>query len=184
MKWIDFKSLERDDVCDDFGMFDFLFYGSRYAYKHWWWVFIPLLNFCIAIGLVIAWITIPFRLIVHLRQLAVLRKSAYDIEDTISDFRLIRSENGYLGLCEWGLSYEFSRRVVIEPKYAKIVRWQEDGYIVTDRNGKMGLYSTQDAKWIFQPCCENIAVESDSVVVVTAQNRTQRYNIKGDRILS
>lgn len=184
IQWIDFRALERDDVDEKFGLFDFIFWGSRYANKHWWWSFIPLLNISLILAIVITWITIPLRLYINSSQLRKLRKNAYDIEDTYSDFRLIRNASGDIGLCEWGKSFEFSRKVLLPSQYVKIDRWGVDGFIVTDKNNKMGLFSTETCKWIFPCSCDNISIESDDIINIIIDNRSQRYNSKGDRIVS
>ena len=59
LKWIDFKALERDDVDENFGLFDYLIFGSRWVAKRWWWMLIPLLNLFIAIPGIVAFVTIP-----------------------------------------------------------------------------------------------------------------------------
>ena len=184
IQWIDFRALERDDVDEKFGLFDFCFYGSRWVSKHWWWGFIPPLNGLLMISILSAWISMPFRWYISSRQLRKLRKNAYDIEHTFSDFRLIRNLGGDVGLCEWGESFEFSRKVLLLSQYAKIDRWQESGFIVTDRNNKMGLYSTENFKWIFPCMCDNISIESNDIINVTINNKSQLYNIKGDRIIN
>ena len=184
IQWIDFKALERDDFDENFGLFSFVFWGSRYAEKHWWWILIPLLNFVYILGLLFAWITAPTRVYINSKQLRELRKNAYDIEDTYSLYRLIRDVNGNIGLCEWGESFEFSRKVLLPSQYVKIDRWGTDRYIVTDKNNKMGLYSADDYEWIFPCTCDNIRIESNDIVSVTTNDRSQRYNSKGDRIIS
>lgn len=126
----------------------------------------------------------PFRWYISASQLKKLRKNAFDIEDTFSYFRLIRNVNGDIGLCEWGESFEFSRQVLLPSLYAKIDRWQENGFIVTDKNHNMGLYSTESRKWIFPCICEKIDVVSNDIINVTIYNKSQCYNIKGDRILT
>ena len=184
INWIDFKALERNDVDEKFGLFDFLFYGSRWTHKRSWWVIIPLLNAYLVIACMFAWITIPLRWYINSSQLRKLRKNAYDIEDTYSTFRLIRNVNGYLGLCEWGLSFEFSRKVLLESQYVRIIRWQENAFIVTNKNNKMGLYRTGDNKWVL-PCeYEQINIISSDIVLAKVNGRSQHYNIFGDRIMS
>lgn len=180
IQWIDFKALERDDVDEKFGLFDFIFLGSRFICKYWWLYWLPILN----IAIILVWITIPLRLYINSSQLRKLRKNAYDIEDTYSDFRLIRNVSGDIGLCEWGKSFEFSRKVLLPSQYVKIDRWGVDGFIVTDKNNKMGLFSTETCKWIFPCSCDNISIESDDIINIIIDNRSQRYNSKGDRIVS
>lgn len=184
MNWIDFKALERDDVDEKFGLFEFLFYGSRWVEKRAWWAIVPPLNGLIAISLLSAWISMPIRWYISSNQLRRLRQNAYDIEDTYSDFRLIRNVSGDIGLCEWGKSFEFSRKVLLPSQYVKIDRWGVDGFIVTDKNNKMGLFSTETCKWIFPCSCDNISIESDDIINIIIDNRSQRYNSKGDRIVS
>lgn len=184
IQWLDFNALERDDVDEKFGKFEFLFFGSRWVYKRAWWALIPPLNGLLMISILSAWISMPFRWYLSSKQLKQLRLNAYDIEDTLSNFRLIRNFNGDIGLCEWGESFEFSRKVLLVSQYAKIERWQDCGYIVTGKDNKMGLYSTEYFKWILPCTCDNISVESNDVINITINNRSQRYNIKGDRILS
>lgn len=183
LQWIDFKALERDDIDEDFGLFDFLFWGSRYNEKHWWWIFIPLLNFVYAFVFVVTIITIPLRWSISASQLRKLRKNAYDIEDTFSDFRIIRNINGDIGLCEWGRAYEFSRKVLLPSQYVKIDRWSEYKFIVTDKNNKMGLFCSEEYKWIFPCICDNISIESNDIINVIINTKSQRYNSKGDRII-
>lgn len=184
MAWMDFNALQRDDKDEKFGLFDFIFYGSREMVKYWWWVFIPLLNVVYVVVLLLAWITIPIRLAILYVQLEQLKQNAYDIEDTVSEFRLIRNMNGDLGLCQWGESYMlFSRRVLLESKYVAIKRWG-DGFIVTNKDGKKGVYDTEKCKWVFPCTCASVKIESADVIIVTQNNRTQRYNLKGDRILN
>lgn len=36
IQWIDLKAIERDDTDENFGLFDFLFWGSRWVKKHAW----------------------------------------------------------------------------------------------------------------------------------------------------
>ena len=184
IKWIDFRALERDDVDEEFGLFEFMFMGTRYINKHWWWIFIPFLNISLILGVVITWISIPIRLYVNASQLRKLRKNAYDIEDTSFDFRLIRNVRGDLGLCEWGKTYEFSRKILLTPQYVKVDRWNEYCFIVTDKNYKMGLYRAGNNEWILPCTCDKITIVSDDIVNATMQGRSQRYNIKGDRILN
>ena len=184
IQWIDFKALERDDVDEKFGLFDFIFWGSREMLKDWWWVFIPILNFVYLFVFLIVFLTIPLRCYINASQLRTLRKNAYDIEDTYSDFRLIRNSSGDIGLCEWGESFSFSRKVLLPSQYAKIDRWREYEFIVTDKNNKMGLYSTEIFKWIFPCDCDNINIESNDIIKVTVNNKSQRYNNKGDRIIN
>lgn len=184
INWIDFKALERDDVDEKFELFDFLFFGSRWVKKRAWWVFVPPLNGLIAISILSALISMPIRWYISSNQLRWLRKNAYDIEDTCSLYRLIRDVNGNIGLCEWGESFEFSRKVLLPSQYVKIDRWGVDGFIVTDKNNKMGLFSTETCKWIFPCSCDNISIESNDIINVIINNRSQRYNSKGDRIVS
>lgn len=184
MKWIDFKTLERDDIDEKFGLFEFIFYNNRECEEKWWYIFIPLLNFIYGFYLAVVLITTPIRIYIHINQTNKLRKYAYDIEDTWNKYRLIRSINGDLGLCEWGLPYAYSRKVLLETKYKRIDRWKNDGYIVTNKQNKMGLYDASKNNWIF-PCeCKQIKIESDNVIVVITNNHSQRYNIHGDRILN
>lgn len=183
MKWLDFKALERDDVDKKWGLFDFLFWGSREFEKKWWFMLIPILNGMYAIVFLFVLITIPVRLCIHIEQTKKLRKNAYDIEDTCNQYRLIRNMKGDIGLCEWGLTYTYSRRVLIETQFKQIDRWGNDGYIVTNKRSKMGLFDASKNKWVF-PCeYEKLIVESDDVIVVCTNNYRQRYNINGDRIL-
>lgn len=184
IQWIDFKALERDDVDENFGLFSFIFWGSREIEKKWWWVFIPVLNFMYLLAFLIAFITFPLRCFINANQLRKLRKNAYDIEDTCSLYRLIRDVNGNIGLCEWGKSFEFSRKVLLPPQYVKIDRWGTYRCIVTDKNNKMGLYNAADCEWIFPCTCDSIRIESNDIVSVTTNGRSQRYNSKGDRIIS
>lgn len=182
IQWIDFKALERDDVDEKFGLLDFLLFGSRWVLKHGWWLLIPPLSFVIAISVSSACISMPIRWYIHYNQLKRLRLNAYDIEYTYSDFRLIRNVSGDIGLCKWGESFEFSRKVLLPSQYVKIERWSAERFIVTDKNNKMGLFSTD--KWIFPCSCDNISIESNDIINVTINNKSQRYNSKGDRIIS
>lgn len=184
IQWIDFKALERDDVDENFGLLSFIFWGTREIEKKWWWVLIPILNFIYLLAFLIAFITFPLRCFINSNQLRKLRKNAYDIEDTCSLYRLIRDVNGNIGLCEWGESFEFSRKVLLPSQYVKIDRWGVDGFIVTDKNNKMGLFSTEICKWIFPCSCDNISIESNDIINVIINNRSQLYNSKGDRIVS
>ena len=36
IKWIDFKALERVSIDKNFGLIDFVFFGSRRILKYWW----------------------------------------------------------------------------------------------------------------------------------------------------
>lgn len=183
IQWVDFKALERDDV-DEFGLFDFLLFGTRTAEERWWFAFVPGLNLLLFIWLVFTLSTFPIRWYINASQLKKLRRNAYDIEDTYFLYRLIRGVNGDIGLCEWGESYELSRKVLLESRYARICRLNKnDGFIVTDKNNRMGLYMAQDNEWIFPCICDNISIESDDIINVTINNRSQRYNFKGDRII-
>lgn len=106
--WIDFKALERDDVDENYGFLDFLIIGNRWVHKNIWWLIIPPFTIVIGICGFFSLISMPLRWYINGAQLKKLRSNAYDIEDTNSYFRLIRNENGNIGLCEWGESYEFS----------------------------------------------------------------------------
>lgn len=181
--WIDFKALERDDVNEKFGLFEFLFWGSPWVEKRAWWLLVPPLNGLIMISILSAWISMPIRWYISSNQLRRLRQNAYDIEDTSSDFRLIRNVSGDIGLCEWGKSFEFSRKVILPSQYIKIARYGIGGFIVTDKNNKMGLFSTEACKWIFPCYCDNISIESNGIINVTINKKTLRYNSKGDRII-
>ncbi|MBQ8364674.1 MAG: hypothetical protein IJX41_02150 [Bacteroidaceae bacterium] len=183
IQWIDFKALERDDVDENFGLLSFIFWGTRDLEKRKWWGIIPILNLIYLPGFLISFITFPLRCFINASQLRKLRKNAYDIEDTYSDFRLIRNASGDIGLCEWGKSFEFSRKVLLPSQYAKIDRWGLDRFIVTDKNNKMGLFSSETCKWIFPCSCDNIVIESTDIINVTINNKSQRYNSKGDRII-
>lgn len=184
VKWLDFKSLERASDDKDFDLFSFIIFGSRFVSKRWWWLFIPLLNLYICFFILLAVITFPLRLYINSSQLRRLIKNVYDIEDTNSPFRLIRNRRGDIGLCKWGKSYEFSRKVLLEPQYIDIARWRDDGFIITDKNYKMGLYDPIKEKWTF-PCeCRKIEIESKCIINVTKNNISQRYNNYGERILN
>lgn len=184
IKWIDFKTLERISKDDDFGIYDFIFWGTRSIYEKWWWIFIPILNFIYLFAFIISFITFPLRCFINANQLKKLRRNAYDIEDTCSLYRLIRDVNGNIGLCEFGESFEFSRKVLLPSQYVKIDRWGVDEFIVTDKNNKMGIYSAQNNKWLFPCTCDNISIESDDIINVTINNKSQRYNSKGERIIN
>lgn len=182
--WIDFKALERDDVDENYSFLDFLIFGNRWVHKNFWWLMIPPLTIVPAISGLFSFISMPLRWYINGAQLKKLRSNAYDIEDTNSYFRLIRNENGNIGLCEWGESYEFSRKVILPSQYAKIERLNNEVYIITDLSGKMGLYNTVENKWIFMCTCDKISIKSDNIIDVTINKISQRYNYKGDRILS
>lgn len=184
IKWIDFKALERVSIDKNFGLIDFLFFGSRKILKYWWYLIIPFLNAIYAFIWFFYFVTFPIRWYMHYSQTKELRNNAYDIEDTACNFRLIRNRRGYIGLCEWGDSYEFSRKVILESKYLEIERLHVDRYVVTDRNHKKGMYSPLSHKWII-PCeCKDIEIESNRIIRVTINGRNYRYNINGDRVLN
>lgn len=185
IQWIDFRALVRDDSCDpDFGVGSFIFFGNRHLKNlGWWWFLIPGLNVMPGIAYIVMLVTSPIRLLIINSQMSKLKKNAYDIENTARYLRLIRNKNGDLGLCVWGDAYEYSRKVLLESQYAKIERWQECGFILTDKTGKMGVYDAASEKWVLACEHEEIFVESEQLVRATARGHSQRYNIKGDRII-
>ena len=194
INWIDFRTLVRqtkiDDDKDDFGLFSFIFDGARGAgisNVSWWWILIPGLNVIPALYIAFMIVTSPIRLLIIAFQKSKLRKNAYDIEDTTTSLaRLIRNKKGDIGLCVWGDSYEYSRKVILKPKYCKIDRrvfkGNNLGFIVTDKMGKMGLY-IEPGKWLFTCVCDNIKVVSDDLIIITINNNSQHYNSKGERVI-
>ena len=83
--WIDFKTLERDDVDEKFVLFDFLFWGSRWVKKRAWFLLIPILilNGLLMISVISALISMPFRWYISSKQLRKLRQNAYDISNDL-----------------------------------------------------------------------------------------------------
>lgn len=183
IKWIDFKTLERTSVDKNFGLLDFLFFGSRRVLKLWWYMLIPLFNFVYAFVWLFYFITFPLRWYLYESRMKKLREHAYDIEDTDSCFRLIRNRRGYWGVCEWGESYELCRKVILDSEYVKIERWHADRYIVTDKNYRMGVYSPLSREWVIPCTCKSIEIESGRIIKVTQNNRTQRYNLNCERVI-
>lgn len=185
IQWIDFRALVRDDSGDpDFGVGSFIFFGNRHLKNlEWWWFLIPGVNMMPGIAYIAMLLTAPIRLLIINSQMGKLKRNAYDIEYTTRYLRLIRNKNGDLGLCAWGDSYEYCRKVLLESQYAKIERWQEQGFVVTDKTGKMGLFDAYTEKWIL-PCeYEELSIESEQVIKATIKGHSQCYNIKGDRII-
>ncbi|MEE0985621.1 MAG: hypothetical protein UH687_08350 [Bacteroidaceae bacterium] len=184
IQWIDFKALKRDDKDDNWGAWDFFAWNNPENEPKWYELFIPGWNILKATQCVILWILSPLRFGIVITRMRKLSKNAYDIENVNSLYRIIRNKAGDLGLCEWGGYYSYGRRVVLKSIYLDITRYQQDLYIVTDKNNKMGLFSTETHRWIFPCSCDNIDIESNDIINVTINNKSQRYNSKGDRIVS
>lgn len=131
-------------------------------------------------------VTSQIRLLIIAFQKSKLRKNAYDIEDTTSLARLIRNKNGDIGLCIWGDSYEYSRKIILKPKYCKIdkreFKGNNLGFIVTDKMGKMGLY-IEPGRWLFPCVYDNIKVVSDDLIITAINNNSQHYNSNGERVI-
>lgn len=148
--WIDIQKLALEDN-DNFTKSDFIFYGNRQLRKKWWFLFIPFINLVVIIQGLIYLLTAPIRLNKNNKQLRKLHSNANDIEDVNKLYRIIRNNQGLLGLCMWGKNFEFKRKIILQPVYVRIIRCNDDTFVITNQDKKMGLYNSMNGTWIL-PC--------------------------------
>lgn len=157
MKWLDYKAFKRDfDKEDDIkndsdivgGCMDFILggrYASRWMLKHWWWSLIPLLNVYILFLLLFIGFSFPIRLVILIIQLLGTSK-IYDIEDTTTEYKIVRDKSGLMGVCHWDIPYTLGRYIAVRMKYKDIYRYN-NYFFVTSVDGYVGLL-TDSTKWI------------------------------------
>lgn len=182
IRWVDIQKLAHEDN-DAFTKADFICYGNRQLRKKWWLLFIPLINFVIIIQGMIYMLTAPIRLSVNNKLLRKLYSNACDIEDIGKLFRIIRNNQGYLGLCIWGKSFEYKRKMILTPIYNRIMRCNDDTFVITDRNNKMGLYNSTNEAWILPCINDKIAIYANDLLIVTNNGTSSQYSFSGYRIV-
>lgn len=184
IRWIDINQLKANDNDDKFTKWWFILYGNRNLAKRWWLLFIPLINFVYMFILFVFYIIpSPFRLLKINNQLNHLYKNSCDIEDSKNISRIIRNSNHLYGICKWGRSYEYSRKVLLESKYKSIRRYNDDIFIIEDSNTKFGIFNASTSIWI-APCDnDSIYISKEGYLVVTKQSQKTLYNRSGYRII-
>lgn len=180
--WIDIQKLALEDN-DNFTKSDFIFYGNRQFRKKWWLLFIPFINFVVIIQGLIYLLTAPIRLNKNNKQLRKLHSNANDIEDVNKQYRIIRNNQGFLGLCMWGKNFEFKRKIILQPVYVRIIRCNDETFVITNQDKKMGLYNSRNGTWILPCTNDNIAIFANDLLIVTNNGTSSQYSFGGYRII-
>ena len=102
---------------------------------------------------------IPVFLIWFFRYRLVILKIS-DIENTLSLFKIIRSNKGTYGLSKWG---KRSSSSLLGMKYSKIIRVNDETF-VCERGGLSGIYSSTKRKMIAPVCYESISFDGNRFV--------------------
>lgn len=181
IRWVDIQRLAHEDN-DVFTKADFIFYGNRQLLKKWWLLIIPIINIFISIQCLIYILTAPIRLSINNKLLRELYSNANDIEDIDKLYRIIRNEQGYLGLCVWGKSFEYKRKLILPPIYNRIIRCNDDSFVITDKNGKMGLYNSTNNKWMLPCANDKITIYANDLLIVVNNGTSSQYSFSGYRI--
>lgn len=181
IRWVDIQKLALEDK-DVFTKADFVCYGNRQFRKKWWLLFIPIINIFICIQGLIYILTAPIRLSINNKQLRKLYSNTYDIEDIDKLYRIIRNEQGYLGLCIWGKSFEYKRKLILPPIYNRIIRCNDDSFVITDKNSKMGLYNSTNNKWMLPCTNDKITIYANDLLIVTNNGTSSQYSFRGYHI--
>ena len=182
IRWVDIQRLAHEDN-DVFTKADFICYGNRQLRKRWWLLFIPIINIFICIQGLIYILTAPIRLSINNKQLRKLYSNATDIEDIDKLYRIIRNDQGYLGLCIWGKSFEYKRKLILLPAYNRIIRCNDDSFVITDKNSKMGLYNSTNRTWMLPCINDKIAIYANDLLIVTNNGTSSQYSFSGYRIV-
>ena len=115
--------------------------------------------------------------IFYVNRLAI-KNNADDIEVTYSEYKMLRQDNGKMGICVWGKG--FKRRLLLPSKYL-IMKGFDNSYIVKDVNGKYGLFNAELKTFVAKCEYDTITLYSQNSYLVIKGEYISLMNAKGDR---
>lgn len=152
VKWMDFV-----EYCDTKGFPIKILKWVSFVRKYWI-IALPL-QLLLFYATIIGILFIPVFLIWFFRYRLVILKIS-DIENTLSLFKIIRSNKGTYGLSKWG---KRSSSSLLGMKYSKIIRVNDETF-VCERGGLSGIYSSTKRKMIAPVCYESISFDGNRFV--------------------
>lgn len=169
--WQDFKGFLRDEMSD----YKKPFILSDIFLTLIFVVFSPLI--ILLSPQMLFWVLMfPFRR----RRIA---KFAYDIEITTSEFKMIRNKEGKYGLCLWNMKEEPKVKLLLKPRFDKIIRSGSENAFILKKKDLFGLYSAKIQKMILDCNYTSIYNSHDDIFIAQKDGMESKYNSKGDRIL-
>lgn len=171
--WQDFKGFLRDEMSD----YKKPFILTDIYLTLLFVVFSPLMILLSPQMLFLA-LMFPFRR----RRIA---KFAYDIEVTTSAFKMIRNKEGKYGLCLWNMKGDYGSdvKLLLKPRFNKIVHSEGGDAFILQKNGLWGLYGAKIQKMILDCKYTSISNSHDDIFIAQKDGMESKYNSKGDRIL-
>lgn len=109
----------------------------------------------------------------------VIKSNADDIEVTYSEYKMIRKNNGRMGLCQWGKG--FKRKLLLSSEYT-IIKGFDNSYIVKNKKGKYGLYNAEIKSFVARCEYNAITLYSSNAYLAIQGEYVSLMNSKGDRV--
>lgn len=110
--------------------------------------------------------------------------NAEDIEVTDSQYKMLRSSNGKIGLCSYDMHGFFGKiheKLLLPCKY-KLQKGFRNSYIVENESGKFGLYNAELKMFVAKCEYDLIAIYSQNTYLYTKGDVISLMTEKGDRV--
>lgn len=135
-------------------------------------------DFCLIIA---TWgLYLIYVLFYYIYTCVIFPENIDDIEVTYSDYKMIRKNDGRMGVCRWS-KYTTKCRLLLPTKYT-IIKGFDNSYIVKDENGLYGLYNAELETFVANCEYDSIMIYSANTYLWTKGESISLMNAKGDRI--
>lgn len=106
-------------------------------------------------------------------------QSAYEIEVTPNNYKLIRNKSNMVGVCCWYNWYNCE--LLLSSKYEEIEHFGKEAFII-GKNNRYGIYNAKQKKLVVQIDYNNYEFVDDFVILSSFKVKV-KYNIYGERIM-
>ena len=96
---------------------------------------------------------------------------------------MIRNKEGKYGLCLWNMKEEPKVKLLLKPRFDKIIRSGSENAFILKKKDLFGLYSAKIQKMILDCNYTSIYNSHDDIFIAQKDGMESKYNSKGDRIL-